>query len=105
VAFPLVLLAKAATRLIAAHHAAQQGTAQDGGRVWHLPKELLAGGSESDHSIFHFYTMKVPQIEASLQEKNNRTLKNFLDQRTVFGSSDPGQTLAQASLKKCKTLD
>jgi hypothetical protein len=104
VAFPLALLAKPATRLIAAHHAAQQGTGQDGGQVRHLPNELLAGGSELGDAIFHLYKMKVPQIEVPLQEKNNRTLKNCLDQTDRVWNLRPRQTLAQGSLKKCKTL-
>src|SRR5204863_8029861 len=40
VAFPLALLAKAATGLIAAHHAAQYGTRQDGGKIRHWMQHL-----------------------------------------------------------------
>jgi hypothetical protein len=67
-----------------------------------LPNELLAGGSEMGHSIFHFYKMKVPQIEAPLQEKNNRTLKNCLGQGTVFGSSDPDRPWRRQASKSAK---
>jgi hypothetical protein len=54
VAVALALLAKPATGLVAAHHAAQQGSRQDGGEVWYLLQELLAGRGKLSSPIFHF---------------------------------------------------
>src|SRR6516225_5924356 len=71
VALPLALLAKPAAGLIAAHHAAQQGTRQDGGEVRHPIEELLAGRGKLSDLIFHLYKMKDTHPQTCLQEKND----------------------------------
>jgi len=43
VALSLAFLTILTTGLIAAHHTAQQGTRQDGGKIRYLPNEALAG--------------------------------------------------------------
>src|SRR5215471_20792301 len=71
----LALLAKPTARFIAAHHAAQQRTRQDGGRVRHPIEELLAGSGKLSHLIFHFYKMKDTLFRNFLQEKNDKSWK------------------------------
>jgi hypothetical protein len=78
VAFTLALLAKPAAGLIAAHHAAQQGTRQDGREVRHLLLEFLAGSGKLSCSIFHLYNMKDKRSLTSFQEKNDRAGQDCL---------------------------
>src|SRR5712692_1046736 len=73
VTFPFALLARPATGLIAANHAAQQGTGQDGGRVRHLLNKLFAGGGKLSDPFFHLYTMKdnTPTYTTTREKQQN----------------------------------
>jgi hypothetical protein len=89
VAFALALLAEPAAGLIAAHHAAQQGTGQDGGKIRHLLKELLAGSGKLSDLIFHFYKMKDIMLRNATQEKNDKTPQKCFTQRDATASDCP----------------
>jgi hypothetical protein len=82
VSFPLALLAIPATGLIAAHHAAQQGAGQDGGRVRHLLNKPLAGSSELRDLVFHLHQMK------DYHTLKCRASKKQQDISKLFGTND-----------------
>jgi len=88
VAFPFALLARPATGLIAANHAAQQGPGQDSGRVRHLLNELLAGGGKLSDSVFHIYTMKdnTPTIVMTREKQQN--IKEMFGTETAFPAAE-----------------
>jgi|SRR5580658_8655707 hypothetical protein len=78
VAFPLGFFAKPAAGLVAAHHAAQQGTRQDSGKVRHLLEELFAGSGKLSDLIFHFLQMKDIMTQPwNASEKQQNTEEMF----------------------------
>jgi hypothetical protein len=56
-ALTIVLLTIFATRLVAAHHPAQQRTRQDGSGIGHLLDQSFARGGKFGNPIFHVYVM------------------------------------------------
>jgi hypothetical protein len=100
VALPFALLAKPATGLIAAHHAAQQGTRQNGGKVGDLLEELLAGSGKLSGPIFHIYKMKDITIRHAMQGKNDRTRQNCLDRWNALSEAEPASDPGDGTLQK-----
>jgi len=80
VAFAFAFLTKPATGLIAAHHTAQQGTGQDGGKVRQLLEELLTGSDKLSGLIFHFYKMKDIITNPGDARENDKTWKKCLNE-------------------------
>ena len=74
------------------------------GKIGHLLEELLAGGGKLSNCIFHFYTMKDIITQPEMQEKNNKTSQNCLEQRVAVPDGREAATQWTQGFKNCKTL-